>query len=149
MSRNGTLRFSEDQYREQQARRERFKAGQVHVPERDILAAGLELLHKHPACAFAFRMNTGAGYVLRADVYRRLVEGGHLKRDEARFMRFGFKGASDLFGMLRGGRLLVAEAKTDRGIVSDDQQAVIDAVNGGGGLGVVFRAVDELAEALA
>lgn len=130
------------------ANRERFAAGKIHTPEKDILAGGLELLKKHPKVKIAFRMNTGAGYVLRADVFHRLVAAGHLKRDEARYMQFGFKGAPDGIGILAGGRALFAEAKSDTGKLSDDQAAVLDAVNAAGGLGVVFRSVDELAKAL-
>lgn len=150
MTRSAMLRFSEDEFAERQARRERFQRGQTSIPERDILAAGLELLERHPAVAFAHRANTACGYLLRADVYHRLVAAGALKHGDARFMRFGYRGQPDISGMLRGsGRLLVAEAKADRGVVSDDQAAVIEAVNRGGGLGIVFRSVDELAEALA
>lgn len=130
------------------ARRQRFNDGATHAPERDILAGGIELMRAHPDVRFAFRMNTGAGYLLYAAKFHELVSRGVLRPSDARFMRFGFPGCPDVIAMLAGGRLCFAEAKADRGVVSDDQQAVLDATNAGGGLGVVFHSVDELERAL-
>lgn len=151
MTRSAMLRFaSQEEFdRERAARRDRFQRGQVAVPERDILAAVMELVRKHPLVAWASRSNIGCGYLLRADQYHRLVAAGHLKPNEARFMRFGFKGAADITGMLRGGKRLEIEVKADRGVVSDDQTAFLQVVNGGGGLGMVVRSVDEVMRGLA
>jgi hypothetical protein len=137
MPRTSMLRLSPDQYDDVRARRERFRSGQIHVPERDVLAACLELLARHPRVAFAKRMSTGVTkYTDHKGVER--------------FVRFGFPGCPDIWAMLRGsGRLMVVEVKSDRGVVSDEQDAFMQAVNGGGGLGIVARSVSELVEALA
>ena len=151
MMRTQMLRFDSelDIERLRAARRERFQRGEVHVPERDVLAAALELCRKHPAVAWIARSNTGSGYLLRADQYHALVAAGHLRANQARFMRFGFKGAADLTGMLRGGgRRLEIECKADRGVVSEDQENFLAAVNGGGGLGFVARSISEVATQL-
>src|SRR6185312_7626895 len=145
------LRFDSeaDLHAAMQRRREDFNGGargRVVVPERDVLAAAIELLRKHPAIAFAYRQNTRSGYVLKHGVYDRLVTAGHIKRDEAQFMRFNFKGAADITGMLRNGRRVEIECKADGGgsPVSDEQCAFLEAVNGGGGLGFVARSVDDV-----
>lgn len=149
MTRSAMLRFSEEDFAERQKRRERFKAGEIHVPERDILSACLEFCKRHPAVAWAVRQNTGAGYVLRPGVYKRLIAAGHIKQNEAQFMRFGFVGGGDITGQLReGGRRFEVETKSDTGRVSEEQQAVHEAVNTAGGLHIIARSVTELAEAL-
>lgn len=143
MSRTSQLRLSPHQYDDARARR------QIHVPESDVLAACLELLARHPRVAFARRCNTGSGYLIYAHRFNELVVAGAMKRNEARFMRFGVKGAADITGMLRGGRRLEVECKSDTGRLEDEQLQFLDAINGGGGLGIVARSVDELVEALA
>lgn len=148
MSRNACLRFdsAEDLAAFKAERRDRFNngsRGRIVTPERDILASVLELFKRHPLVAFAYRTNTRSGYVLKHGVYDRLIAAGHIKPGDAQFMRFNFKGAADVTGMLRGGRRFECEVKSDAGIVSDEQQAFIDAVNGGGGVGFVARSVQE------
>lgn len=144
------LRLSSiDELGERQARRERYQTGRTHVPEADVLAAVLELLRLHPHVAWARRSNTGSGYLLRSDVYRDLVAAGHLQSNTARWMQFGVKGGADVSGMLRGGRLLQVECKSDRGKLSADQEVFGQAVNGGGGLWLVARSVDDVMRALA
>lgn len=154
MAKTKMLRFAseDDMKRELGARRERFSSGsRGREPEReaDVQSAGLELLKHHPAIAFAYRSNSRAGFMLNPDVYDRLVKAGHLKRTEARFMRFGVKGAHDVTGMLRGGRRLEIEFKGDGGKLSEDQRAYAEAVNGGGGLAIVAYSVTELVDELA
>jgi hypothetical protein len=153
MSKGAMLRFTDEQFEQysetSQARRERFQAGKVSVPEREILAASIELLQKHPSVAWAKRANAGCGFLLYADTYKRLVAAGHLKPNDARFMRFGIPGQGDITGMLRGGKRLEIECKSDRGKLRDDQVEFGQAVNGGGGLYIVVRSVDELVRGLA
>lgn len=146
MARTRALRFAsvEDAKQALADRRTRFATGKVATRESDVQSAGLELLKRHPAVAFAYRSNSRAGFMLNPDVYDRLVREGHLKPNEARFMRFGVKGAHDVTGMLRGGRRLEVEFKGDGGKLSDDQRAYGEAVNGGGGLAIVAFSVDEL-----
>lgn len=145
------LRFTDEAYEalQRKQRRERFQAGAIHAPERDILSAVLDLLHKHPAVAFAYRANTRCGYVLGHGVYDRLIATGAIKKGEAQFLRFNFKGAADITGMLRGGKRFECEVKADRGVVSDEQTAFIEAVNGGGGLAFVARSVNDVMRGLA
>src|SRR4051812_25076109 len=152
--RSGMLRLSSIDQLEQysdtpQARRERFNSGLVRVPEREILSGCLQLMQHHPRVAFAKRVNVGSGFLLYRDTYERLVREGHLQKNEARYVQYGVKGGADITSMLRGGRRLEVETKADRGKVSDDQQIFGDAVNGGGGLWVVVRSVDELVHVLA
>jgi len=130
------LRFTEDEFAERAARRERFQRGQMHVPERDVLAAVLELLKRHPKVGFAVRMNSG-------------VTNYRDKAGEQRWVRYGFKGCPDVWAMLRGsGRLFVVEVKSDRGKATEEQQAVLEAVSNGGGIGVLAYSVDDVMRAL-
>jgi hypothetical protein len=127
----------------------RYK-GAIVVPERELLESVLVLCRRHPKVAFAHRANTGSGYLVPARVFERLLSRGQIQRSEARFMRFGIPGMSDVIGMLRrSGRLLTIECKAVDGIVSDEQAAYLDAVNGGGGLGIVARNLDDVMRALA
>lgn len=147
MRRTAALRFKSEA--ELTAHRApRLRRGQIVVPEADVLAAVLELCKRHPKVAFAHRVNSRSGYVLHHGVYKRLVASGALRHGEAQFMQFAFPGASDVGGMLRGGRVLAIECKAIDGQVTDDQQAYLDAVNGGGGLGMVARSIDEVIRAL-
>jgi hypothetical protein len=145
----GMLRLSSlDELAEVKARRERFQRGQIHTPEKEIQQAGLQLLKHHPRVAWCVRQNTGAGYVLDARKYHALVAAGYLKPSDARFMRFGFPGAGDATGQLIGGARLEVEFKSDRGVVTDEQQAVHEAVNAAGGLAIIARSVDDVLRAL-
>lgn len=57
-------------------------------------------------------------------------------------------GVSDILGVLPGGRFLAIEVKTQRGRVSDPQQAFMDNINRNGGLAFVARSVDDVIEGL-
>lgn len=119
------------------------------TPERDVLDGVLSLLTLSPVIAWARRMTTGCGYVIDAKTFKRLVDGGHLKTNDARFLRFGFPGCSDVLGMTRRGRLVAVETKSSVGRLTDEQAAFLDAVNAGGGLGVCARSIDDVVRALA
>jgi hypothetical protein len=147
------LRFESEaeMHAQTQARREAFNSGsrgRIVTPEREVLAAVLELCKHHPSVAFAYRSNTRAGFLLNHDVYDRLVRAAHLKKDEARFIRFGVKGAHDVTGMLRGGRRLEIETKAEGRKLTDDQAAFAQGVNGGGGLAILAYSVDDVVKAL-
>ncbi len=118
------------------------------VAERDIQAAALELLQAHPAVAWAARINTGAGFLVPAGIWRRLLAGERAQAIWARFVRFAFPGCPDVLGMLRGGRFLACEIKARDGRVSDDQARFLALVGRWGGLALVVRDVGELADAL-
>ena len=55
------------------------------------------MLRNHPAVAWCERQNTGAVKV------------------DGRFIRYGWRGCSDLLGMLKDGRLLAVEVKAPKG----------------------------------
>ena len=103
------------------------------TPESDVLKAVLVLLKCHPAVAFAYRSQSGLLRSLDA---------------EARMVRVGFRGLSDIVGALRDGRWLAIECKSARGVVSDDQAAFLEAVNAIGGVGIVARSVGDVMRAL-
>lgn len=103
--------------------------------EKDIQASILQLLQRHPAVAWAHRMNTGAT----------VVDAPNSKR---RFIRYGFPGCSDILGMLKGGRFLAIEVKRPGEEATDLQQAFLDSVNEAGGLGFVAWDIEDVAQAL-
>ena len=100
--------------------------------EADILRAIMRVLKIHPRIAFAFRANSGA------------MKSG----DGERFMRFGFRGMSDVLGMLRDGRFLAVEVKRPSGRVTEEQKAFLDNVAEHGGIGFVARSVTDVWENL-
>jgi len=81
---------------------------------------------------FCWRNNTGATV---------LGEG-----DGRRFVRFGVPGASDILGVLPGGRFFAAEAKVGRNKPTRSQQDFLNSVSRAGGLAIVFYSIDELIE---
>jgi len=142
MTRGAMLRFSEDEFAEREAKRSRRDAfnngarGRIVVPEREVQATILQFLKRHPKVGFAVRMNSGV------TKYRD-------QKGVERFVRFGFKGCPDIWCVLvGGGRLFVIEVKSDSGALTDEQRAVLDAVNSAGGLGIEARSIDDVAQAL-
>lgn len=114
-------------------------------PEREILPDVLAALRAHPSVAWAQRQNTAAGYLIDFKTFQRLVESGALRRSDARFMQFGWKGQLDVTAILIGsGRRLDVEVKRADSKPTDDQQATIDAINTAGGLAFVARGVDDV-----
>ena len=75
---------------------------------------------------FCWRNNTGA-----------FTKGDH-------FYRFGYKGSSDILGILPGGRFLAIEVKARSGKLREEQKEFIDAINQNGGLAFVARSVDDV-----
>lgn len=91
-------------------------------PEAAALVEVLQALKHHPAVAWVERQNTGAAKV-----------GG-------RFIRFGWRGCSDLLGMLKDGRLLAVEVKAPKGKLKAEQAEFLSLVRRFGG--VAFVATD-------
>lgn len=89
--------------------------------EREILRDCLAYLNAHPGVAFAFRANTG------------LVS----TPDGKRRFKAGFKGCSDILGMLLDGRFLAVECKRAGKLATLEQQAFLDRVNECGGMAFV------------
>jgi len=98
--------------------------------EAQILAGVLKLCRYHPNVGLAWRQNTGAMEV------------------EGRTVRFGFVGVSDILGVLKSGRFMALEVKTERGRLTGAQRAFIEAVRQAGGFAAVVRSVDEAKVAL-
>lgn len=98
--------------------------------EAAVLAACIKALALHPAVAWAHRMNTGA-----------LTSGD-------RYVRFGFKGCSDIIGQLMDGRFLAIEVKRPGGIVTEDQLAFLARVQDNHGLAFVAWSVDDIGRGL-
>jgi len=85
------------------------------------------LLYLHMKNIFAWRNNTGA------------VKIG------SRFIRYGFKGSSDILGILPDGRFLAIECKKSKGgKVSEDQKNFLENVKKNGGVAIVANSVETL-----
>jgi hypothetical protein len=102
----------------------------LYTAEADVLKAVLATLEMHPRVAWVARMNSGAFVV------------------EGRFIKAGFRGCSDILGMLKGGRLLAVECKSGKGKETTDQAAFGARVAADGGLYIVARSVDDVMEGL-
>lgn len=87
--------------------------------EAAALAEVLKALRNHPAVAWCERQNTGAATV-----------GG-------RFVRFGWRGCSDILGMLKDGRLLAVECKAQKGRLRPEQAEFLSLVRKFGGVAFV------------
>ena len=79
---------------------------------------------------FAYRQNTGAA-----------------KTESGSYVHFGLVGASDIVGILPGGRFLAIECKAGRGKTTLDQEQYLARVREAGGCAIVARSVDDLIEA--
>ena len=88
-------------------------------PEAAALVEVLKVLRNHPAVAWCERQNTGAAKV-----------GG-------RFIRFGWRGCSDVLGMMTDGRLLAVEVKARSGRLRAEQREFLDLVRRFGGMAFV------------
>lgn len=113
-----------------------FRLTRPEPREADVLSAVLTCLRLHPRVAWANRMQSGAGKILR-------------KRDVSQFLRFGWPGASDVIGQIKGtGQFLAVEVKRPSGELTDDQRAFLQKVREAGGVAIVARSVDDVMEAL-
>jgi hypothetical protein len=99
-------------------------------PEAAALREVLMALKSHPAVAWVERQNTGAF------------------KQEGRFIRFGWRGCSDLLGQLKDGRLLAVEVKSKTGCIRPEQADFIERVRGFGGMAFVARNCRDVFEAL-
>ena len=90
-------------------------------PEAAALVEVLKVLRNHPAVAWCERQNSGAATV------------------NGRFIRFGWRGCSDLLGMLRDGRLLAVEVKARSGRLRAEQRDFLALVRRFGGVAFVAR----------
>jgi len=100
------------------------------VTEKQIQKTILDFLHYHPNIAWVERMNVGAHVVI--------------DRNGRRFIRYAFKGCSDVIGQLKNGKLLAVEVKSQKGKLTIYQSEFLKKVNDNGGVALVVRSVDEL-----
>lgn len=94
-----------------------------------ILADVLRYVRIHPRVAWVRRINTGATKL------------------KGFYVRFGFKGCSDLIGQLIDGRFFAIECKSDAGKMSEEQKDFLARVNRHKGLAGMVRSIED-AEAL-
>ncbi|HXT04661.1 MAG TPA: VRR-NUC domain-containing protein [Casimicrobiaceae bacterium] len=143
MTRAGSLRWTEDEWREHCLRkhadvnsvaapRRQPRGGIVErVYERDVLKGVLRALELHPRVAWAARMNVVA------------------QKIDDRFVRAGFPGLSDVVGMLRDGRFLAVEVKRPGGQPTTAQVEFLGLVSRSGGVAFVARSVEDVMRGLA
>lgn len=55
-----------------------------------------------------------------------------------------FKGVSDILGIMKDGKLLAIEVKTDRGKVTPEQQNFLDIINKNNGMAFLVKSLDEV-----
>lgn len=89
--------------------------------EAAALAEVLQALKHHPLVAWVERQNSGVARI-----------GG-------RFVRFGWRGCSDVLGQLTDGRLLAVECKAPKGRLQAEQAAFLSQVRRFGGVAFLAR----------
>lgn len=109
--------------------RERLKQ-KPFVPEYMVLAACQDVLEAHPLVALWWRQNTGAAQVA------------------GRYIKFSFKGASDLMGVLTSGIFIAVECKATGKKASPEQHAFLANVIEAGGKAFIVDDAKDLHNAL-
>ena len=105
---------------EQDKARRQERRARIFVSEARVLRACMDVLEAHPAVALWWRQQTGA------------VKFG------PRFVKFSFRGASDLMAVLQCGKFAAIECKTTGKRASPEQAAFLDNVNDAGGAAGCF-----------
>lgn len=100
-------------------------------PEAAALVEVLKALRGHPAVAWCERQNTGA------------------TREGDRFIRYGWRGCSDVLGQLKDGRFLAVEVKAPGGRLRPEQAAFLEQVAAAGGVAFVARSCADVGRELA
>lgn len=100
--------------------------------ESDIQKTILAGLRAHPKVAWVGRYNSGGMYDARDQ-----------------YVQFNsVAGQSDLMAMLKGGTLMAVEVKRPGGKATEAQQAFLDRINAGGGIGIVATSWEDVASVL-
>jgi hypothetical protein len=107
--------------------------------EKDIQASILDLLSYHKKVAWAERMNTGG---------MKKAYTNTSGRTKNHFVRFAFRGCSDIIGQLKSGHFLAVEVKRPGNTATDEQEAFLGRVSKAGGLAVLAYSAEEVQEAL-
>jgi len=94
--------------------------------EAAVLAAVIIRLRLDSRIAWFQRMNTGATLI------------GN------RFIRFGFRGCSDIIGQTKSGKFLAIEVKRPSGVTTQAQEAFLEQVRANGGIAGVVRSSDDV-----
>jgi hypothetical protein len=105
----------------------------MKTPEGEVVKACLEYLALRGI--YAYRQNTGAAEYQD-------------KKGKKRFVRYGKLGASDIVGLLPGGRFIAVECKAPGGRLSDHQIKYLEDIERMGGLAVIARSVEDLEKIL-
>jgi hypothetical protein len=105
----------------------------MKTPEGAVVKACLEYLEIRGV--YAYRQNTGAAEYQD-------------KTGKKRFVRYGKPGASDIIGLLPSGRFIAVECKAHGGRLSEHQFRFLRDIERMGGLAVVARSVEDLAQSL-
>ncbi len=100
------------------------------VKEAEVLRACMDVLEVHPIVNLWWRQNSGA------------------QRIGNRFIKFGFRGASDLMGVLSNGRFLAVEVKAPGNKPTTEQAGFLGNVTAAGGLAMWVTSADRLADTL-
>lgn len=108
--------------------------------ERDVQAAILQLLARHPKVAFAGRFNCGA--------VRTEHKGKDGKVKRGYYKMNSIPGFSDIHGMLKEGRALYIEVKRRGEKPTDEQATFLAQVVANGGFGMVADDAQQVADAL-
>ena len=104
------------------------------ISESQIQKSILQLLNSHPSVAWAHRMNTGAAK--------------YKGKNKDYFVKFAFKGCSDIIGQMKTGHFLAIEVKREGGKATREQKVFIDNVKENGGLSCIAYSVDDVLSAL-
>ena len=104
----------------------------THTPlEAYSLREVMQALRSHNLVAWVERQNTGAAMV------------------NGRFIKFGWRGCSNLLGQLKDGRLLAVECKRPKGgKLSDDQAFFLEQVRRHGGVSFVATSLHDVFNSL-
>jgi len=112
-----------------------FRLTRPEPKESQVLRAVLHALSVHPAVGQVWRVNSGAGKLMR-------------KNGESQWIRFGFAGLPDIAGYLKGGKAIFCEVKRPSGKESEEQKTFIDAARKAGCVAFVARRVEDVFEEL-
>ena len=128
--------MTEEQYQERLAKQnpagKAFRLTRPVEPESSVLSGVLKVLQLHRRVAFAARMNSGAGRFMYPD------------GSTSQFLRFGFKGMSDILGLLVDGRFLAVECKRAGEKLTDEQQAFFELVRNNNAVAIVAYGIDDV-----
>lgn len=99
--------------------------------EAQVLKTVLRTLELHPAVGKVWRMNTGAGKLVRA--------GG-----ASQWIQFGFPGSPDIYGYMKDGRAIYCEVKRPSGRVKPEQAAFLQQAKAAGCVAFIARSADDV-----